>query len=206
MAENDGRITTPPTLYAQLLKGEIQVRYEPAWIRHPTFSDLQDLLEGQSVLQDLNSFMDAVNRTASEAVQLLQSVYKDTASETTGDILDNGGWGFISAVYNDSISWFLGKYLREPSDRDYTIKQEGDTGEGLNKFGLYGAQNTPFEGLLVQTPGEKEAAQMRVLHLKLRRIYRNSDKGRQMASLLTQLDVQRNRLLNAFSQLSRLNP
>jgi hypothetical protein len=27
-----------------------------------------------------------------------------------------------------------------------------------------------------------------------------------MASLLTQLEVQRSRLLNAFSQLSRLNP
>ena len=206
LAENDGGNTPSPALYAQLLKGEIQVRYEPAWIRHPTYNDLQDLLEGQSVLQDLNSFIDSVNRTASEAVQLLQSIYKDTNSDTTGDILDNSGWGFISGVYSDSIGWFLGKYLRELSDRDYTTKQEGATGEGTSKFGLYGAQNTPFEGLLVQTPGEKEAAQMRVLHLKLRRIYRNSDKSKQMASLLTQLDVQRNRLVNAFSQFSRLNP
>jgi len=45
-----------------------------------------------------------------------------------------------------------------------------------------------------------------MLHLKLRRSYRNSDKSKQMASLLTQLEVQRSRLLNAFSQLSRLNP
>ena len=206
LAENDGGNTPSPTLYAQLLKGEIQVRYEPAWVRHPTYNDLQDLLEGQTVLQDLNSFIDSVNRTASEAVQLLQSVYKDANSEINGDILDSGGWGFISAVYNDSIGWFLGKYLREPSDRDYVIKPEGDTAEVTNKFGLYGAPNTPFEGLLVQTPGEKEAAQMRVLHLKLRRIYRNSDKSKQMASLLTQLDVQRNRLVTAFSQFSRLNP
>ncbi len=206
LAENDSGNTPSPSLYGQLLKGEIQVRYEPAWIRHPTYNDLQDLLEGQTVLQDLNSFIDAVNRTASEAVQLLQSIYKDATGETTGDILDNGGWGFISGVYNDSIGWFLGKYLREPSDRDYIIKQEGDTAEGTNKFGLYGAQNTSFEGLLLRTPGEKEAAQMRVLHLKLRRIYRNSDKSKQMASLLTQLDVQRNRLVNAFSQFSRLNP
>jgi hypothetical protein len=206
LAENDGGNTPSPALYARLLKGEIQIRYEPAWIRHPTYNDLQDLLEGQSVLQDLNSFIDSVNRTASEAVKLLQSVYKDTNSDTIGDILDNGGWGFISGVYNDSIGWFLGKYLREPSDRDYIIKPEGDTAEGTNKFGLYGAPNTPFEGLLVQTPGEKEAVQMRALHLKLRRIYRNGDKSKQMASLLTQLDVQRNRLVTTFSQFSRLNP
>jgi len=206
MAENDSGNTRSPALYAQLLKGEIQVRYEPAWVRHPTYNDLQDLLEGQTVLQDLNSFIDSVNHTASEAVQLLQSVYKDTLSQTNGDILDNDGWGFISAVYNDSMGWFLGKYLREPSDRDYIIKPESGTGEGTNKFVLYGASNTPFEGLLVQMPGENEAVQMRVLHLKLRRNYRNNDKSKQMASLLTQLDVQRNRLVSAFSQFSRLNP
>jgi hypothetical protein len=118
-----------------------------------------------------------------------------------GDLLDNNGWGFISGVYNDSVSWFLSKYLREPSDRDYTIKPGTDT-----TVGLYGAANTPFEGLLAQAPGEKEAMLLRMLHLKLRRSYRNSDKSKQMASLLTQLEVQRSRLLNAFSQLSRLNP
>ena len=199
LAENDGG--NPPELYAQLLKGDIQVRYQPAWVRHPTFNDLQDLLEGQSVLQDLNSFIDAVNRTAAEATQLLRNIYKDTSTELNGDLLDNNGWGFISGVYNDSVSWFLSKYLREPSDRDYTIKPGTDT-----TVGLYGAANTPFEGLLAQAPGEKEAMLLRMLHLKLRRSYRNSDKSKQMASLLTQLEVQRSRLLNAFSQLSRLNP
>jgi hypothetical protein len=198
LVNNDGA-TPAPEIYRQLLNGQIQAHYEPAWMRHPTFNDLQDLLEGQAVLQDLNSFMDAVNRTAVEASGLLQSIYKETTAELGGDILENSGWGFVSGVYTDSVSWFLGKYLREPSDRDYSIKQE----DGIT--GLYGAQNTPFEGLLVQVPGDKEAAQMRVLHLKLRRSYRNNDKSKQMASLLTQLDVQRSRLLTAFSQLSKLN-
>jgi hypothetical protein len=201
LAESDNGNSPVPELYAQLLKGDIQVRYQPAWVRHPTFNDLQDLLEGQSVLQDLNSFIDSVNRTAAEATQLLRNIYKDTTTELNGDLLDNNGWGFISGVYNDSVSWFLSKYLREPSDRDYSIKAGTDT-----TVGLYGAANTPFEGLLAQAPGEKEAALLRMLHLKLRRSYRNSDKSKQMASLLTQLEVQRSRLLNAFSQLSRLNP
>jgi hypothetical protein len=201
LAENDGGNAPSAELYAQLLKGDIQVRYQPAWVRHPTFNDLQDLLEGQSVLQDLNSFIDAVNRTAAEATQLLRNIYKDTSTELNGDLLDNNGWGFISGIYNDSVSWFLSKYLREPSDRDYSIKTGSDT-----TVGLYGAANTPFEGLLAQAPGEKEAVLLRMLHLKLRRSYRNSDKSKQMASLLTQLEVQRSRLLTAFSQLSRLNP
>ena len=201
LAENDSGNAPSAELYAQLLKGDIQVRYQPAWVRHPTFNDLQDLLEGQSVLQDLNSFIDAVNRTAAEATQLLRNIYKDTSTELNGDLLDNNGWGFISGVYNDSVSWFLSKYLREPSDRDYSIKTGTDT-----TVGLYGTANTPFEGLLAQAPGEKEAVLLRMLHLKLRRSYRNSDKSKQMASLLTQLEVQRSRLLSAFSQLSRLNP
>lgn len=206
LAEDDGDGTASPALYSQLLKNEIQLRYDPSWIRHPTYNDLHDMLEGQFVLLDLNDYIYSVNRTASEAVQLLQTVYKDTTNEVTGDILDNGGWGFISSVYNDSISWFLGKYLREPSEKDYIIKQETDTAEGINKFGLYGTPNTPFEGLLVQTFAEQDAEQMRVLHLKLRRTYRNSDLSKQMASLLTKLDVQRTRLLNAFSHIGQVNP
>ena len=199
LAENDGENAPSPELYAHLLKGDIQAQYQPAWMRHPTFNDLQDLLEGQPVLQDLNSYVDAVNRTAAEATALLQSIYKDTTEALGGDILENNGWGFISGVYADATGWFLGKYLREPSERDYTIKQENGV------YALYGAANTPFEGMLVRAPGETEAAQMRAAHLKLRRAYRNNDRSKQLASLLTQIDVQRSRLLNTFSQLSKLN-
>jgi hypothetical protein len=206
LAENDSGETASPVLYAQLLKNEIQLRYDPSWIRHPTYNDLHDLLEGQFVLLDLNDYIYSVNRTASDAVQLLQTVYKDITGEITSDILVNGGWGFISSVYNDSISWFLGKYLREPSEKDYVIKQETDVAEGTNKFGLYGTPNTPFEGLLALTFVVQDAEQLRGLHLKLRRTYRNSDLSKQMANLLTKLEVQRARLLTSFSHLGQINP
>jgi hypothetical protein len=42
LAESDNGNSPVPELYAQLLKGDIQVRYQPAWVRHPTFNDLQD--------------------------------------------------------------------------------------------------------------------------------------------------------------------
>ncbi len=205
LAENDGGNSGSSTLYSQLLKDEIQVRYEPAWMKHPTFMDLQVLLEGQPILQDLNSYIESVNHTAAESIRLLQDIYKDTNGESGVDILNSGGWAFVSAVYTDTVSWFLGKYLREPSDRDYSVKPDGQSPDGMDMFDLFGEQNTPFAGPLVRATAEQNTANFRTLHLKLRRSYRNNDKARDVVGMITQLDVQRSRLLNAFSQFNRLN-
>ena len=206
LAENVSGEAASPALYGRLLKGELQVRYEPAWMRHPTFADLQTLLEGQPILQDLDSFIDSVNHSASEALMLLQDIYRDATAEAAQDILGNNGWGFISGVYTDVLSWFTGKYLREPSERDYSIKSDGKMGEGARLFELSGEPNTPFAGLLIQAADENAPAQLRALHLKLRRNYRNNDRAREVVGNITQLDVQRERLLNAFNQFNRLNP
>ena len=136
---------------------------------------------------------------------MLQDIYKDVTSEVNWDILANDGWAYISGIYADSLSWFLGKYLREPSEREYSFKPEGQNNEGINVFGLYGEANTPFSGLLIKAPGEEETARLRALHMKLRRVYRNNDRGRAIVSMITQLDVQRKKLLSAFSQFNRLS-
>jgi hypothetical protein len=204
MAENNTGNAASPALYAQLLKGEIQVRYEPAWMRHPTFLDLQALLEGQPIMQDLTAYVEAINLSATSAVQILQDIYHDATAEITWDLIANGGWVYISGVYSDGVGWFQGKNLREPSDRDYTVKTESAAGEA-NVMGLYGDQNTAFTGLLVKAPGDNEVQQLRMLHLKLRRAYRNNDKLKDLVRMVSQLEVQRNRLVSAFSQFNRLS-
>jgi len=205
MAESSTGETPSPDLYGQLLKGEIQVRYEPAWMRHPTYMDLQELLEGQPILQDLNSFVDSLNRATTETTNILQDIYKETSVEMSWDILNNGGWGFVAAVYSDSFSWYQGKYLREPSEREYNIKSGGNASEGSEiQYELIGETNTPFAGLLIKANGETEAAKLRTLHLKLRRSYRNNDKTREIVNMIAHLEVQRSRLLNAFNQFNRL--
>jgi hypothetical protein len=205
MAECGTGESASPALYSQIIKGGIQLRYEPAWMRHPTFLDLQTLLEGQPILQDLNTFMESVNNTASESVLLMQDIYKDVIAEVNWDIIANGGWAYVSGIYADSLSWFLGKYLREPSEREYLFKPEGKNNEGNSVFGIYGEANTPFAGLLIQSPGDEETARLRALHMKLRRVYRNSDRGRTIVGMITQLDVQRAKLSSAFSQFNRLS-
>jgi hypothetical protein len=206
MAESVTGSAASPILYDQILKGEIQIRYEPAWMRHPTFVDLQALLEGQPIIQDLNAFIDSVNRTSAEAILLLQDMYKETTAEISWDILKDGGWEYISGIYIDSITWYQGKNLREPSDKDYTVKPQDNPAEGNIQFALFAEQSTSFAGILARTLDEKDTAKLRVLHIKLRRTFRTNDRASELVHILTQMEVQRGRLINAFSQFTKLNP
>jgi hypothetical protein len=204
LAENDSGSAASPTLYSQMLSGEIPVKYEPAWMRHPTYLDLQTLLEGQPILQDLTTYIETVDRCAAEAIFLLQDVYRDASAEITLDIFASGCWSYISAVYTDAFSWFRCKYLREPSEREYSIKAETAGVDEVPSFSLNGEPNTPFPGRLILAPAEADAVQLRTLHIKLRRNCRNSEKVKELAGTIAQLEFQRKRLLNAFTQFNRL--
>ena len=182
-------------VYKQLLENQLQVRYEPAWMRHPIFQDLSALLEGQPILQDLNAFVDAVNRCAAEATLLLQQINNEAVAEIPGDFLGKGGWAYISAVYTDAMRWFLGKSLHDPSERDYVLKHDE-----AGTVSLWGEENTAFAESLISAADEQEALKFRALHLKLRRAYRNSDTVKQLVDMMTQMAVQRDRLSSAFSQ------
>ncbi len=200
LVETSVGIEVSAPVYEQLLKGELQVRYEAAWMHHPTYQDMAALLEGQPLLQDLNTFVDAVNGCASEAILLLREIYRDAASEIPSDFFERGGWTFISAVYSDTLSWFLGKSLRAPLERDYSIKPSGILDKETETLWLCGEDTTSFAGPLMEAPNEEEALRLRALHLKLRRTYRNSNGPRQVMGMMTQLEVQRDRLLNVLGQ------
>ncbi len=202
LVETGMGIEVSTTVHEQLLKGEFQVRYEPTWMRHPTYQDLAALLEGQPLLQDLNTFVDAVNHCASEAVSLLGQIYRDAMAEIPADFLKKGGWTFISAVYSDALSWFLGKSLRDPSERDYSLKPRAVPGEEKQTLWLHGEESTTFAGPLIEANDEPEALRLRALHLRLRRTYRNSDGARQLVGIMSQIEVQRDRLLNVLRQFS----
>ena len=143
----------------------------------------------------------AVNQCASQAVSLLQDIYRDTIAEAPPGFMEKGGWAFISAVYSDAVSWFRGKSLHEPSERDYTIKPQGGREYEIKALWLSGEDTTSFAGPIMQASSEEEALRLRSLHLKLRRAYRDNNKARDVASILTQLEVQRSRLLSFFSQI-----
>ena len=196
LLQSSTRVEVSVPVYEQLLEGEVQVHYEPTWMRHPTYQELTTLLRGQPLLQDLNAFVDLVNRCASEATVLLQEIRRDAIAEIPSDFLAKDGWQFVSAIYSDALSWFLGKSLRDPAERDYILKP----GEEGRTLWLWGEDNTSFAAPLLQVLNENEASAARSLHLKLRSTYRNSDRARQLVSMMTQVEIQRDRLVAAFGQ------
>ena len=190
-------------VYEQLLKGEIQVRYEPSWMRHPIYKDLTVVLEKQPILNRLNTFISDIERCASGAISLIGQVYQDSKSEMPHDFLERGGWRYLTAVYTDALNWYAGKSLYDPAERDYRLEAP-DGNKAATQRWLAGEVNTVIAGRLILAHDEKEAQQLRNLHLKLRRNWRDSEKARQIAAAITQLQLKRNELLNAFSQFGRM--
>ncbi|MBN1366366.1 MAG: IPT/TIG domain-containing protein [Dehalococcoidales bacterium] len=189
-------------IYDQLLKGEIQIRYEPSWVRHPIFKDLTAVLHKHPILHKLEAFVIDIERNASEAMSVIQQVYRESKSDLPQDFLERGGWGFLTAVYTDAVNWYAGKSLYDPAERDYKLEIPNGGKEDAQCW-LSGEGNTSFAGHLILARDEKEALDLRNIHLRLRRTWRNSEKVRQVTSAVTQLQLQRNELLNAFSQIGR---
>jgi hypothetical protein len=191
-------------VYEQLFLGSLEVSYNPAWLRHPIYQDLTALLEKQAILQDLDTYVTDTNHCLSEAMSLLQQIYGEAKPELPADLLPAGGWRYVTAIYTDAVSWFAGKSLREPSERDYSVKPAGEHGPYMSRRWLYGEDITPFAGELILVADDAEASKYRMIHIRLRRTWRSNDKARQMAAMITRIQLQRGRLLNTFSQFDRL--
>ena len=188
--------------YDQLLKTELQLHYEPSWMRHPIYKDLTSMLQKHPILHRLETFIGDTERCAGDSISLIQQIYHESKSEIPPDFLERGGWAFLTAVYTDAINWYAGKSLYDPVERDYKLETPNGGKEAIQRW-LSGDVNTVIAGRLILAHDEKEALQLRATHLKLRRTWRNSEKARQISSSITQLQLQRGELLNAFSQFGK---
>jgi hypothetical protein len=202
LVESDTGTVADLQTYKQLLDDQLQIHYEPGWTRHPLYLELKTVLGDHQIVKEMDSFVDAVNRCGIEGVTLLREIYRDCLTEVPTGFLDKGGWGFISGIYADSIGWFRGKSLQEPSERDYAIRRPSYNGNG-NFFSLYGEDSTSFAGPLFKAQDEQEVQQLRTLHLKLRRSYRNNERAKQLVSIITQTQLQQQRLASTLAQVSQ---
>jgi hypothetical protein len=189
----------------QLLQGRLTPRYDPSWQSHPLYVELRGILDGHPLLQGIDSFMESVNRCAGDSAALLQEIFRDTSVDVPVEAVRQGHWRYVFGVYADSLGWFRGKFLREPSDRDYLFKDGVGPPEAAQGIAwLQGAEGTPFAGDLLPWVNRSEAQDMMERHLRLRRNYRASERAKGLVETLAQLEVQRDRLLGALDQLSHL--
>ena len=191
---------TDPATFEGVLEGNIDLGYRPAWMRHPTFETVQQVLLGHSFLEELETFVEAADGCAMDTVALLRQVYRDVEWGLPPDTARVYKWRYVLGVVKHSLSWFRGSYLREPSPRDYRLEDFGEESEEPLVV-LVGEDATPFGGTLIEGVIEADAAAYRDLHLALRGTYTTSEDARFLASRLASLEIIRQQLASSLEQL-----
>ena len=193
-----------PAAFERVLEGELELRYQPAWMRHPTFELVKLVLQGHPFLEELEAFVREADGCAVDMVGLLRQVYldmEDAAPDYTGRVYR---WSFVLGVVKHSLVWFRGSYLREPSVRDYYIEPFDEDSEAP-LFTLAGEDSTPFAGPLVKGLTEADAVAYRDIHIALRGEYINSDDARLLASRLASLEILHRQMIGNLEQLGDIS-
>jgi hypothetical protein len=189
-------------IYEQVLQGELEPVYQPAWTQHPTYMELQNVVHAQPFLQGLEGYIEAVNDCASDALSLLRRIYRDVMASGPMETPGQNQWRFVLTVGRTTIAWFRGTYLGQPSTRDYSIKSDADSGEEEPLASLYGEETSPCKGLIVEGMDKDVLVFYRDLHIQLRNIYRTNEEARTLAAKMTSTNAMREQLMQSISQVA----
>ncbi len=189
--------------YEQVLEGQLELGYQPGWLRHPTYEEIKRILQGHEFLQRLEEYVEAVNHIAVDTVSLLRQVYGDVAAALPGETPRAYQWRFVLAVVQHALGWYRGTYLREASTRDYLLVNVSDS-EVEALVSLHGEESTPFPGPLIDGLEENEALLYRDLHVQLRANYTNSEEARLLAARMVSLDFLREQLTRNLAELDQM--
>ena len=196
-------------VYEQVLEGEIDLAYQPAWLQHPTYEELRQIPQAEPFLQGLEGYIGVVNECASDTVVLLSKIAGDLSTAPPLDTLSGNQWRFALTVGLGTLAWFRGTYLGQPSAREYLI-QAGEVSESWDAeeslpMELHGAEASPFPGLILHGLSEEDANFFRDLHLQLRINYRTYEEARTLAAKLASTDAMRAQITEGISQLGQLS-
>ena len=196
-------------LYEQVLEGEIDLTYQPAWLQHPTYEDLRLIPQAESFLQGLEGYIGVVNDCAADTVVLLRRIAADLSTAPPLETVSGNRWRFALTVGLGTLAWFRGTYLGQPSARDYLI-QAGEVPESWDPtepppMEFHGAETSPFPGLMLDGLSEEDADFFRDLHIQLRIRYRTYEEARTLASKLASTDAMRAQITEGISQLGQLS-
>ena len=196
-------------IYEQVLEGELDLAYQPAWLQHPTYEDLRLIPQAEPFLQGLEGYIGAVNECALDTIVFLRRISGDLSTAPALETLSGNQWRFTLTISLSTLAWFRGTYLGQPSARDYLI-QAGDVSETWDPdepppVELHGAESSPFPGLILNGLGEEDANFFRDLHIQLRISYRTYEEARILASKLASTDAMRDQITEGIAQLGQLS-
>ena len=191
-----------PDLYEQVLEGQLELSYQPGWIRHPTYEEVKQILAGHEFLQALEDYVEAVNASAMDTVNLLRQVYGEVSAALPASTPRISQWRYALGVVQHALAWFRGLYLREPSAGDYIIVDVSSTGDEAI-VSLHGDDSSPFPGPLLEALVPSDALIYRELHMQLRASYTDNEEARLLASRLVSLDILREQLLKNLEELDQ---
>ena len=186
--------------FEQVLRGDLEPVYQPAWMQHPTYQEMQSEAAAAPFLEGLEVYIESVNDCAADTLAILRRIYGDLEAAGSLDALGNYQWRYVLSVAQSTTAWFRGTYLGQPSPREYIIKSgTGVGGEGL--FSLMGVDRSPFSGSIIEDLHEEDLVFYRDLHIQLRNNYRNDDEARDVAAKMTATSTMRDQLNHNIAQM-----
>ncbi len=189
-----------PYVYQQVLDGDLEPTYQPAWLQHPTYQQLEGEPSARAFLDGLDAYIAAVNDCAAYTLVILTHIHRNLeAASPPGQIVENQ-WPFVLSVAQSAVAWFRGTHLAQPSVRDYII---APVAEGSPLSSLYGDANSPFPGLIVESMNEAGLLFHRDLHIQLRNAYRTDEEARALAAKMVSINALADQLQRNISQASR---
>ena len=187
-----------PGVYSRVLQGDLEPVYQPAWLQHPTYQQLQGEPSATPFVDGLETYIEAVNDCGAFTLIVLRRISQDLGSTGPSDAMALYEWPFVLSVGQSVVAWFRGTYLAQPSARDYLLQPMAD---GSSLAALYGAANAPFAGLIAEGMPEEDLLFVRDLHIQLRNTYRADDDARAVAAKLTSIESLREQIQRNIGQM-----
>jgi len=194
-----------PEVYEQVLRGDLEPVYQPAWMQHPTYQVMQAEAAAAPFLEGLEVYIESVNDCAADILAILRRIYGDLEAAGSLETLGRHQWRYVLTVAQSTTAWFRGTYLGQPSPREYIIKSATGTGDG-SLAALLGVDRSPFHGTIIEVLHEEDLVFYRDLHIQLRNTYRNDDASREIAAKLTATSAMRDQLNHNITQMAEQSP
>ena len=85
-------------IHEQLLRGDLDLIYQPDWLQHPTYAGLRQAPQLPPILRSLEEYVWTINEGTRDTMTLLQAIDGDLSSAPPLETSNGNRWRFILTV------------------------------------------------------------------------------------------------------------